>query len=243
MRVLEELHIVYLLPPYSLLYSKQFDLQFSYIIHTGRIKYCLSIALNSSLKHTIAPVPLGTDALSLQQCSFRQSKMYYEHITALYNAPVTVGNVETEKYFDKIYELVRSSGAEEVCSELIYHLLIELINSHGYGSEERDEAFRIKVVLMYISDHYASDLNVTGLAEIAHLSRCHFSTEFKRHTGFSPYSYILKYRISAAKRMLCSTERTVDMIAERCGFTDTSSFIRAFKKTEDISPAAYRKIH
>lgn len=172
-----------------------------------------------------------------------QSKMYYEHITALYNAPVTIGNVETEKYFDKICELIRSSSAEEICSELIYHLLINLINSHSCGSEEKSEAFRIKDVLMYISDHYASDLNVTRLAEIAHLSRCHFSTEFKRHTGFSPYCYILKYRLSAAKRLLCSTERTVDIIAERCGFADTSSFIRAFKKVEGISPAAYRKTH
>ena len=35
-----------------------------YIIQTGNIKCCLSIAENSSRKQTIAPVPLGNGALS-----------------------------------------------------------------------------------------------------------------------------------------------------------------------------------
>lgn len=171
------------------------------------------------------------------------SARYYTYITELYGTHVTVGSPDTEKYLDKICQTVRLSGAEELCSELIYHLLIDLINMHSMEQEEDSESFRLKEVLSFISENYRQDISVTQLSEIAHLSRCHFSTEFKKHTGFSPYSYILKYRLASAKRLLCSTDKTVEVIADRCGFADTSSFIRAFKKAEGVSPAAYRKAH
>lgn len=169
------------------------------------------------------------------------SKKIYEHIVSLYGSCVINGVIGAEKNYDAIYERVRTASPEETCSEIIYHMLIKLIHLKSTVSIENSDVFKLSDIITYIAENYQKNISVTALADIAHLSRCHFSTVFKRFTGFSPYSYILSFRLTATKRMLLSTDRSVEMIAERCGFIDASSFIRTFKKAEGVSPSAYRK--
>ena len=171
------------------------------------------------------------------------SAKYYEHIVELFNSHVIDGVIDAEKYFDRIYDRVRTAGAEETCSEIIYHLLIKLIHLHGTEKQEKGDLFKLGDIMTNIAENYKNDISVIDLAEMAHMSRCHFSTEFKAQTGFTPYAYLLSYRLSAAKRALCNTDKTVEEISASCGFSDTSSLIRAFKRTEGVSPAAYRKKH
>ncbi len=165
------------------------------------------------------------------------SKKYYEYIKELYETVVICDMGEFEKYFDRIYNHVKSAEAEELCSEIIYKILIGIINKYNKSSD----SFNIKDILYYISENYENNITVSELADISHLSRCYFSTVFKKSTGFSPYEYILNYRIYSAKRMLRDTLASIEEIASKCGFSDTSSFIRAFKRQEGISPFCYRK--
>lgn len=164
-------------------------------------------------------------------------KKFYDHIKKLYEANVIYGCENFQKYFDRICSMSKISESEETCSELIYRILIELIKNH----KSTYDGFDIKDVLDYISENYETDINAEKLAKLFHLSRCYFSTVFKKKTGTSPYRYILNYRLNAAKKFLSDTNETIDEISAKCGFSDTSSFIRAFKKQEKIPPLAYRK--
>ncbi|MBQ7821454.1 MAG: helix-turn-helix transcriptional regulator [Clostridia bacterium] len=168
---------------------------------------------------------------------------YFDLICKLHHTCVIPCNPNLEKDFDNVLKLTDESDAEELCSQLIYRLLTELIHENRKKLYEASERMWLREVFTYISTNYDRNLSVSELAETVHMSRCHFSTEFRRMTGFSPYNYILNYRMSASKRMLCTTSKTIECIASECGFSDTSSFIRSFKKHEGISPAAYRKLH
>ena len=164
--------------------------------------------------------------------SGEQSKKYYGYTTELYKSAVIENTYDLERYFDTLYNFVKSSEDEERCSDIIYRLLIKLISHHSKNSDK----FKINDVLYYISENYASNLTVKELANISNLSRCYFSSIFKNSTGFSPYEYILNFRIHTAEQLLCSTMQSVEEIGTKCGFSDTSSFIRAFKKQKGISP-------
>lgn len=167
------------------------------------------------------------------------SDRYYACLSRLYGSPVSEGWARTEEYLDRIREAVRGAGTEETCSELIYRLLVGMISVHRNRNAAGNDP--IGVAVGYISEHFGQNVTVSELAEMAHISRCHFSVRFKAYTGFSPHRYLLLYRLNYARQLLCNTADPIGEIAERCGFSDLSSFIRAFRLAEGVSPAAYRK--
>ena len=169
------------------------------------------------------------------------SASYYSHVKKMNKSVVFMCGKETERYFDKVYEITKNAGSEAVCSEMIYHILIELIGTAQNDAAEKSDDFIIKDILYYISENYDKQIKAEELAEKFHFSRSYFSVVFKKKTGYSPGEYILNYRIVSAKRLLYGTDKPVGEIAARCGFADASSFIRVFKKAEGVTPNVYRK--
>lgn len=99
----------------------------------------------------------------------------------------------------------------------------------------------IDETVMYIDSHLDEDLTLDTLAEMVHLSKYHFIRLFKSAKGLTPHEYITSCRIDMSKKMLRETDRKISDIALECGFTDTSGYIKAFKRLCKITPGAYRK--
>ena len=59
------------------------------------------------------------------------------------------------------------------------------------------------------------------------------------HVSF--YHYVTQRRLIAAKSMILE-EPNLDLLSEAIGFSDYSSFYRAFKKEFGISPREYRNL-
>ena len=87
---------------------------------------------------------------------------------------------------------------------------------------------------------YTEPLTVDDLAAAAHLSRAHFSREFKRAFGESPYSYLLTRRLERAASLLRSTDWSVADICMSVGLTSVGSFTTSFSAAYGVSPTAYR---
>jgi AraC-like DNA-binding protein len=87
---------------------------------------------------------------------------------------------------------------------------------------------------------YSEPLSVEDLASAAGLSKAHFSREFRRAFGESPYSYLLTRRLERAAALLRSTDRTIPDICLSVGLASLGSFTTSFTRTFGLSPAAYR---
>lgn len=87
---------------------------------------------------------------------------------------------------------------------------------------------------------YTEALSVQDLADAAHMSRAHFSREFKRAFGESPYSYLLTRRLERATTLLRSTDWSVADICMAVGLTSVGSFTTSFSRSYGMSPTAYR---
>lgn len=84
-------------------------------------------------------------------------------------------------------------------------------------------------------------LSLTYFAEKHHVNASYLSREFRRHFGVTLKQYLTRKRISKAKEYLKYSDLTVSEIAERTGFENSSYFIRTFKKSEAVSPLAFRR--
>jgi AraC-like DNA-binding protein len=94
-----------------------------------------------------------------------------------------------------------------------------------------------------IDARYREPLDVPALARAAHLSPAHFSREFKRAFGETPYQYLLTRRLERAAALLRNTDRSVIEICLDVGLTSIGSFTTSFGRVYGMSPLVYRAAH
>lgn len=87
---------------------------------------------------------------------------------------------------------------------------------------------------------YFEPLEVDDLARAAGLSKAHFSREFRRTFGESPYVYLLTRRMERAAALLRNTDRSVAEICLDVGLQGVGSFTTSFKRIYGMTPTAYR---
>jgi AraC-like DNA-binding protein len=87
---------------------------------------------------------------------------------------------------------------------------------------------------------YAEPLEVDDLARAAGLSKAHFSREFRRTFGESPYVYLLTRRLERAAALLRNTDYSVAEICLEVGLQGVGSFTSSFKRMHGKTPTEYR---
>ncbi len=87
---------------------------------------------------------------------------------------------------------------------------------------------------------YAEPLEVDDLARAAGLSKAHFSREFRRTFGESPYVYLMTRRLERAAALLRTTDYSVAEICLEVGLQGVGSFTTSFKRMYGMTPTAYR---
>ncbi|MEP2989457.1 MAG: GyrI-like domain-containing protein [Parasphingorhabdus sp.] len=99
---------------------------------------------------------------------------------------------------------------------------------------------RLQRVLSYIYDHLDEDLSLDALADIACMSRYHWHRVFRAMTGETLADVIRRLRLNKAANALLQEEEPIRKIAEQVGYTNLSSFSRAFKIAHGVSPNEFR---
>ncbi len=88
---------------------------------------------------------------------------------------------------------------------------------------------------------YFEPLEVDDLAAAAGLSKAHFSREFRRTFGESPYVYLLTRRLERAAALLRNTDHSVAEVCLEVGLQGIGSFTTSFKRMYGMTPTAYRE--
>lgn len=130
---------------------------------------------------------------------------------------------------DPIFNEVRISKA---ISDILYAIALD---------NQQAEAERLNEVCRYIKNNFSQKLTTEVLAATFRFSRSYFAMQFKKHTGITLHDYLLVCRMTEAKRLLGESDLSVSQIGEAVGFTDTGTFIRAFRRKEKCTPLQYRK--
>ena len=96
-------------------------------------------------------------------------------------------------------------------------------------------------VLEYIDKHSSENINIENLANMCGMCYSNFAKQFKAQFGKACKEYIEFVRICKADTLLLYTDKTLDYISQETGFTDSSHFIRTYKKIKGITPKQRRQ--
>ena len=101
----------------------------------------------------------------------------------------------------------------------------------------------VSSVVDYIDEHFTEpDLTMEQIRQSVFVSQGYLSRVFKSYTGSTIYNFLTCKRLVYAAELLASGETVLDACIA-CGFTDYTSFLKAFKKTFEMTPSQYRKEH
>jgi AraC-like DNA-binding protein len=92
-----------------------------------------------------------------------------------------------------------------------------------------------------IDREYAQPLDVDALARGAHMSAGHFSREFRRAYGESPYSYLMTRRVERAMALLRGGDLTVTEVCFAVGCSSLGTFSTRFTELVGVPPSVYRR--
>lgn len=121
-------------------------------------------------------------------------------------------------------------------------MVVELSRIYESRAEiTEDTPMGIANVAAYIERHFAEDLSVDSLAEIANYSPRHFLRLFAETYGVTPRQYVIERRMNRAAALLKNTDVPVTEVARLCGFSDSNYFGSAFKAKYGMPPTAFRR--
>lgn len=96
----------------------------------------------------------------------------------------------------------------------------------------------VQNALSHIGDHLAESMTVESIASALYVSKYYLSHAFTKEVGVSVYRYIMMRRLLMARQLLLAGE-SAGQVCRSCGFSDYTSFYRAFKSEYGISPREF----
>lgn len=109
----------------------------------------------------------------------------------------------------------------------------------GWLAGARDPIIGAALALLHRrpAEHWTID----RLASEVGTSRSVLSDRFTRYLSEPPLTYLARWRMQLASRMLQATKNTVLQIGLAVGYESEAAFVRAFKREFGAPPARYRK--
>lgn len=183
------------------------------------------------------------------------SRIEQKYITPVITAPqielipLFPGNAAEERILKLIAASFRLSSDEfgyeiklrEALTEIwlmLFELSRPMLENGRTHSKSND---KIKLMMIYIHEHFAEKLSIAELAASAFLSQRECFRVFRECLNMTPVEYLNTYRLQTACRMLARGTEPVTVISHACGLGSSSYFGKVFREYAHCTPSEYRK--
>lgn len=140
----------------------------------------------------------------------------------------------------KLLYMQKSDTDPKFCAGAVELYLWTIFRSYGViDTTHRNETQVIPQVIRYITEHFSEPLTLEDIAAEFFVSKSYLNRHFKAYTNSTVYAYIMALRLTHARRMLREGIPAVEAGRE-CGFSDYSTFYKAFKTQTGLSPQQFK---
>lgn len=105
----------------------------------------------------------------------------------------------------------------------------------------QDGAFMTELYQLMENELSNSELDVSRMTEMLHISRTKFYYKVKGLTGENPSIFFKRYKLNRAAQLIKERKYNVSEIADMTGFSTLSHFSTSFNKQFGVSPSEYVK--
>lgn len=201
------------------------------------------ITINKNVEHFESKNELEFYAIGLNKYEISNKKIIEDSIFVI--------NLFAQKYelFKNIYDGIyyEAQKAKEHYldnidnyASILLNMLTRFDDLKFYEIDEKYKAPLIEICLSFIDSHYSEDINLDDLAEKLNVSKYYLCHVFLKETGKTIFSYKINKQIEEAKNLLEITDMIIADIASLLGFSNSSYFIKTFKKEVNMTPSQYR---
>ena len=171
---------------------------------------------------------------------------YMDKALALNTQPIFHFGVREELIdtYYKIFDLVHKEDPayQQIASGLIIKLLGYIVSfekQRNFSGKQIEKV--IQKARFQMRENVTKDLDLYQLAANNNIGYSYFRKMFKQYTGISPHQYHLELKITRAKELILSSDKTIKEICFELGFQSTHYFSRFFKQKVGINPSDLRK--
>ena len=141
---------------------------------------------------------------------------------------------------DTIHDRLLPSGADVSKIQLMFETVITQVLLLLASGEEAESSVPVNKtvfeIIEYVNENLTSDISLDSIADKFYVSKYHLCRTFMKFAGVSLFSYINAKRIALAQSLIGAGEHPTD-VSYKVGFSDYSTFYRAYKKQTGHSPS------
>lgn len=219
--------------------DRQYDNK--YIYRASEHSAIINSILEGDYNKTIANIDTILITNVVNDVSGDDMKVLYQNIINTLITAVRMKKIDVDELIKSIGEDVYFDISERTESEISFFIL-ELIQAiDGFGDGNSDEKL-IRDVTAYIGENYGNyDITLESVAKEFGVDAKNLSRQFKKYNKITFHKYLTELRIETAKRLLITTDMSIESIYTEVGFVSRTTFMRAFNSVEKSTPSEYRK--
>lgn len=175
-------------------------------------------------------------------CCFKSKKPFFYYPN---NHNTIIANL-TESEFEEarhIFDILKTElKNQSEFSNTVVHQCLDMffLILKRHSSNENQASPHWNELLTYTFSHFDKADLKTAL-EITHMSPSGFCHKFKKDFYVSYTTYVNQLRIEEAKRLLISSDLTIEDISVKVGYDFSRRFYQEFKKYTETTPNNFRK--
>ncbi|MEE4570913.1 helix-turn-helix transcriptional regulator [Paenibacillus polymyxa] len=139
------------------------------------------------------------------------------------------------------HRLLDIRNPEEIERMLLEQVIFPMVKSMKEKTNRQFRCLSEKIAAI-IRAEYDQELSLELIGDRLHYNPNYLSSIFKKEYGTTFSEYLMGYRLQMSKKWLVETDMTIKEIAERLQYHNSQNFIRSFRKKEQVTPGAYRKM-
>lgn len=202
---------------------------------------------NIQLLHIFDPQLIGGSCGSLMEEKYVMpiTTASWLEIIGLYpDNPIQAGIIDL---IHQTFQLSEDEFGYEInIREALSHIWIQLLKLLSPNLQETTQLAngltdKIKLMMIYIHEHFSEKISIGQLAASAFLSERECYRIFQTCLHMTPVEYMKSFRLQMACQMLADGQKPITEIGYACGFGNASYFGKNFRRFTGYTPMEYRR--